>query len=448
MTKAQGAIGIDIGLHGPGAPGGAGTRLLSTAGVTATLNVGERLRLDLVLSSPSCAEARWEAWQVLRRLRGVYGIDDWRIEAGETIDDDTLLTIALDIHNAANGKVEIIGRPGVLPEFAATSTAEDRYRHWVNQDPTERTSLRIVEEATAFAKRHDDVAIEVLAEDRLTELGMNLLLAVGGASTISPPRLVIASYTPAGSSGAPLMLLGKGITFDSGGINVKPYESFVSMMKNDMAGAALAWGLFQALVEGGYHKPLVCTLATCENPVGENAMRPGALVRSYRGHRVRIDHTDAEGRLVLADGLAYASEKHDPSQVICFATLTTAALIAYGPYATPVHFADSALKARLSAAGDALGEDLHFFAKRAWHREANRDLEADLKNTARLPGHAVRAAGSRNAAHFLRFFTDAPLCHVDIFASTWNWAGDAPGCGYGATGAPLRTWLRALSQQA
>jgi leucyl aminopeptidase len=91
-----------------------------------------------------------------------------------------------------------------------------------------------------------------------------------------------------------------------------------------------------------------------------------------------------------------------------------------------------------------MGEDLHFFPERIWHLEANRDKEADLRNTARLPGDAVRAAGSRNAAHFLRHFTDRPLCHFDIFASTWNWAGDAPGAGYGATGAPLRTLLRAF----
>ncbi len=174
-------------------------------------------------------------------------------------------------------------------------------------------------------------------------------------------------------------------------------------------------------------------------------MRPGALVKSHRGPRVRIDHTDAEGRLILADALSWATSEHAVSDVLCFATLTTAALIAYGPYATPVHFADASLRGTLEAASDATGEDLHFFPFRLWHREANRDREADLKNTARLPAQARRGAGSRNAAHFLLHFTDAPLVHFDIFGSTWNWAGDAPGAGYGATGAPLRTLLRALA---
>jgi leucyl aminopeptidase len=148
--------------------------------------------------------------------------------------------------------------------------------------------------------------------------------------------------------------------------------------------------------------------------------------------------------LILADGLAYATDKYKPSEVLCFATLTTAALISYGPYATPVHFAEAALTAQLQTAAEATGEDLHFFPERAWHFEANRDKEADLRNTARLPGDAVRGAGSRNAAHFFKHFTDVPFVHFDIFASTWNWAGDAPGAGYGATGAPLRTLLRAF----
>jgi leucyl aminopeptidase len=216
------------------------------------------------------------------------------------------------------------------------------------------------------------------------------------------------------------------------------------MMRNDMGGAALAYSLFRALVEGGYKKPLALAIPTCENAVGAASMKPGSVVESYRGHKVRIDHTDAEGRLILADALTYATEIFQPSQVITFATLTTAALIAYGPFATPVHFADPDLQASLEKASTETGEDLHFFPERIWHEVANRDQEADLKNTARLPGHAVRGAGSRNAAHFLKQFTDAPLCHLDIFAVTWNWSGEAPGTGAGATGAPLRTLLRAL----
>lgn len=408
----------------------------------------DQIALDLVLAAGDLADARWAAWQTVRKTRALLQTGPCRLRANEGVSDQALLTLGLDLHHAWAGQLELEARPEVVARFGRLAGAEDLYRAWVNEDATTRTSLAIAEDVRAWAEEQPSVQIEVLDTDALREAGLNLMLAVGGASSISPPRLVVASYTAPGDLGRPLMLLGKGITFDSGGINVKPYDSYVSMMKNDMAGAALAWALFRDLVEAGHPRSLVLVLPTCENPIGENAVRPGTVVRSHRGLRVRIDHTDAEGRLVLADGLSWASHKHAPSQVLCFATLTTAALVSYGPYATPVHFAEPPLERRLREASTAMGEDLHFFPARIWHREANRDHEADLRNTARLPGHASRAAGSRNAAHFLRYFTDAPLVHFDIFASTWNWAGDAPGCGFGATGAPLRTLITALEESA
>ncbi len=398
------------------------------------------VRATLVLPEASVAEQRWVAAKLSSGLGGTFDLPGSHLELGPGLPVETRRTLALDHHLATRGEGSLGGGPADLEPW---TSALDTYRGWVDEDPTTRTSLAIARDVADWAAAREDVEVEILAEERLESEGLNLLRAVGGASRISPPRLVVARSLP-GDPRPPRMLLGKGITFDSGGINVKPYESFVSMMKNDMAGSALAFALFRALVESEADEPWVCVLPTCENPIGEEAMRPGSLVRGHRGLTVRIDHTDAEGRLALADGLSWASERHQPSQVICFATLTTAALIAYGPYATPVHFADVELEARLRAASAALGEDLHFFPSRLWHREANVDKEADLLNTARLPKHASRGAGSRNAAHFLRFFTDAPLVHLDIFASTWNWAGDAPGGGPGATGAPLRTLLRAL----
>ena len=432
--------------------GSAGRPLASVPPLSARIDASQPVpRVTVRLAEISTAELRWCLDKALRPLRALFALGPVALSASAAVADDTVLAIALDLHLASHGRVRLAERNRVAMELERIGGAQDLYRAWVNEDPTTRTSVQIATDVTEWAADRADVTVEVLDEAALTEKGLRLLLAVGGASTLSPPRLVIARYQPADADPetAPTMLLGKGVTFDTGGINVKPYESYVSMMKNDMAGAALAWVLFKALVEGGSTAPWALVLPTCENPIDAGSMRPGSIVESYSGKKVRIDHTDAEGRLILADGLSYGIETLAPRRVISFATLTTAALISYGPYATPVHFPDATLEDGLSSAGRALGEDVHFFERRAWHFEANRDEEADLRNTARLPGNARRAAGSRNAAHFLLHFAgDVPLTHLDIFASTWNWAGDAPGSGYGATGAPLRTVLRALENGA
>ncbi len=432
-------------VHLTGDPAGvpAEGRLRAAADGVAALELGEVVTLTWAVPARPRAELRWLFEQLVASVDALVGVGAVELTS-RGIDEQTLTTLALDLYARSRGKLRIGGSEAASAYVARVGMLEELYRDWVDEDPSTRTSIAIARDVSDWAARRDDVEVEVLAEDTLRERGLRLLLAVGQGSRVSPPRLILARYRPSGASQPPLVLLGKGITFDSGGINVKPYESFVSMMKNDMAGAALAVALFRGLVEAGYPRPLTLVVPTCENAIGPDAMRPGAVVKSYRGPTVRVDHTDAEGRLILADALAYATDVASPRQVLCFATLTTAALIAYGPYATPVHFADAELAAALGRAADATGEDLHFFPERIWHLQANRDREADLRNTARLPGNASRGAGSRNAAHFLRHFTDCPLVHFDIFASTWNWAQDAPGGRAGATGAPLRTLLAAL----
>ncbi len=422
--------------------GSAEVRVL--AGGQGRLSLEEsQARLQIALPTLSLAEQRFVVDQALRSLGGIVNVGDISL-AGSEVSDECLLTIGLDLYHRSKGRLRMPKHAALFERVQRIGKSEDLYRSWVNEDPSTRTSIAISRDVQNWALDHKDVQVEVLDETMCKELGLNLLCAVGGASDSSPPRLVLASYRPKGVKSAPLAIVGKGITFDTGGINVKPYASFVSMMKNDMGGAALAVSLFTALVEAEHPEPLLLVVPTCENAVGERAMRPGALVKSYAGKTVRIDHTDAEGRLILADGIAYAGSKYQPRGYLCFATLTTSALNSYGPYATPVHFAEPAFESDLASAGQAMGEDFHFFPKRLWHTLANSDQEADLRNTARLPGNASAGAGSRNAAHFLLEFANAPLCHLDIFATTWNWSGEAPGAGYGATGAPLRSLLAAF----
>jgi len=446
MSSSRPGLHLRLELTPPDADPPAGAPLSARGGLVAGLSLREdAASVAIRLVDRPVAELRWLVDGVVRGVRSALTLNGAaRLRVAEGVSGDVARAVALDLARRFGDRLE----HGLGEDVDAVARSEALYRRWVNEDPTVRTSTAIAADARAWvdAVRGDlPVNVDVLDRAACEEAGLRLLLAVGGASRVSPPTLVIARYDPPGATLAPWMLVGKGITFDTGGINVKPYESFVSMMKNDMAGAALAWALFTHLAEARHPRPLVCVLPACENPVGEDAMRPGALVKAHNGLTVRIDHTDAEGRLILADALSYATERHPVERVITFATLTTAALIAYGPHATPVHFAPPSLEAALAGASAITGEDLHFFPERIWHREANRDEEADVKNTGRLPGRAARGAGSRNAAHFLTFFTERPLTHLDIFASTWSWSGDAPGVGYGATGAPFRAVVRALA---
>lgn len=400
--------------------------------------------LEFASEAGSISESRWLIAKVLDGLKSTFSIDSISFTLKNQDDMPLGRSIALDVLSRFE-KVELDPEVFASSDLQDLSELETGYRTWVNEDPTQRTSLKIAEDVLNYAQEHEEIEAFVLTEDELRAQNMHLMLAVGGASKLSPPRLVVATYGDPSPDAPPLMLVGKGITFDSGGINVKPYESFVSMMKNDMGGAALAWHLFKGLVQAQFPQPLVVLLPTCENPIGEEAMRPGSLVTGHRGLSVRIDHTDAEGRLILADALSWGSERYQPTEIITFATLTTAALNSYGPFSTPVHFASSLLKNALEEAAQEEGQDLEFYPYRIWHTEANRDHEADLKNTGRLSAHASKGAGSRNAAHFLRFFTDSPLTHLDIFASTWDWSGQSPqGTRHGATGAPLRAILNGL----
>ena len=424
-----------------------GTPLKVLEGLEARLTMTKtQIKVHVGLSHPevSISEARWLFGRLLDHVKSLYPLTSVKMGRGRGVDSALFESIALDIASRyPDAQINGLGAKG--DQLKRLACLEAGYRQWVNEDPLIRTSLQITDDVLSYAASTEGVEAYVLDDEQLRAEGLHLHLAVGGASKVSPPRLVVATYGDPSPNIAPLMLVGKGITFDSGGINVKPYASYVSMMKNDMGGSALAWHLFQGLVANEFPQPVVCVLPTCENPIGEEAMRPGSVVTGHRGVSVRIDHTDAEGRLILADALSWASERYQPTEVITFATLTTSALNSYGPFATPVHFATEQLEKSLSRASKRCGEDLHFFPYRAWHREANRDHEADLRNTARLPGNASAGAGSRNAAHFLRFFTDAPLTHLDIFASTWDWSGQAAaGTRSGATGSPLRTLLTGL----
>ena len=316
------------------------------------------------------------------------------------------------------------------------------YRKWINENPDELTSIEIGSRLKTFAEANACGFVE-LGLDELKKEKMNLLLAVGQGSQRSPSRCYFLTHklTPGKK---PIMLLGKGITFDTGGINVKAFESFVNAMKNDMGGAALMSHLFMALVKSGYSEPLVLAIPSCENLVDANSMKPGSLVQSRKGPKVFIEHTDAEGRLILADALSYGEDTYKPSVTLTAATLTTASLRQFTNYFTGVHFAPEKFQASLNESGKQWGERFSCWDDFLPFNSGNKTKFGDLTNMGRLPSHASMGGGSNVAAHFLREFATGPMIHFDIFSSCWNWSGDYPGAPQGATGAPFNSLFETL----
>jgi leucyl aminopeptidase len=317
------------------------------------------------------------------------------------------------------------------------------YRRWVNENPDSLTSLEIGDRLRDFANQHD-CAFVTLEESALRDERMNLLLAVGQGAKKSPSRLhIVTKNLESGAS--PLALVGKGITFDTGGINLKPHESFVNCMKNDMGGAALMSQLFMALVRSGTTQPLLLAIPACENAIDAASMKPGVIIKSRKGKSVIIEHTDAEGRLILADAMSYVWDRYKPSKMLTAATLTTASLRQFTNFFTPIHFADPQFKSAVTNAADTYGEAFTFWDQFLPFLGGNKSNAADLTNMGRMPSHSSMGGGSNVAAHFLREFAEGPYTHIDIFNSIWNWSGDYPGAHYGCTGAVFNSLWGSLS---
>ena len=328
------------------------------------------------------------------------------------------------------------------PNYELRFSHQLKYRQWVNENPDSLTSIEMGVRLQDFAKDHG-CDFKTLDESMLRDQGMNLLLAVGQGAKKSPSRLHLVSHNlQAGKK--PLALVGKGITFDTGGINLKPHESFVNCMKNDMGGAALFSQLFMGLVKSGYSEPLVLAIPCCENAIDANSMKPGVIIKSRKGKSVIIEHTDAEGRLILADAMSYVWDTYQPKHMYTAATLTTASLRQFSSYFTPVHFAASEFQTRLTEAASTFGELFTFWGQFLPFLQGNKTNAADLTNMGRLASHASMGGGSNVAAHFLKEFAEGPYTHLDIFNTIWNWAGDYPGAHYGCTGSVFNSLWHAM----
>ena len=296
-------------------------------------------------------------------------------------------------------------------------------RELANRPGNHCTPTYLGEQAKKLGKEFG-LKVEVLDRKAIEKLGMGSFLAVAQGSA-EPPRFIVAQYHGAAKTVAPIVLVGKGITFDTGGISLKPGAE-MDEMKFDMGGAAGVLGTLRAVAELKPKLNLVVIVPTCENMPGGKAVKPGDVVTSMSGQTIEILNTDAEGRLILCDALTYA-ERFKPACVVDVATLTGACVIALGHHHTGLFSADDQLAADLLAAGAGSLDP-------CWRMPLDEEYEEGLKsNFADMGNIAGRAGGAITAAMFLRKFTGKyRWAHLDIAGTAWK-----SGAAKGSTGRPV-----------
>ena len=289
--------------------------------------------------------------------------------------------------------------------------------------------------AHGVAERHG-LTCRVLEREELEKLGMNALVAVGKGSA-EPPRLIVLEYRGGIAKERPVVLVGKGITFDSGGISIKPGAG-MEEMKTDMAGAAAVLGALEAAAGLKLPVNLVAIIPTAENMPDGRAYKPGDVLASMSGLTIEITNTDAEGRLILCDALHYARTNYKPVAMIDLATLTGACVVALGHEASGLMGSDQRLVDRLKKAGERCNERLWELPLWEEYGEVMKSDIADLKNA------GSRDGGSITAGWFLKQFVGSTRwAHLDIAGTAWSDKA-LPCCPKGATGVGVRLLIEYL----
>jgi leucyl aminopeptidase len=307
-------------------------------------------------------------------------------------------------------------------------------RELANRPGNHCTPTHLADEARRLGKAHG-FKVEVLERRQMERLGMGALLAVSQGSE-QPPKFIVIRYQGAGKADAPVVLVGKGITFDTGGISIKPAGG-MDEMKFDMGGAASVLGTMQAVGELKPKLNIVGIVAACENMPDGRAIKPGDVVTSLSGQTIEILNTDAEGRLILCDALAWA-ERLKPAAIVDMATLTGACVIALGHHRSGLFSADDDLAAELLAAGEA---GLDPACRLPLDDEYGEALKSSFADVANVGG---REGGAITAAKFLqRFVGSMRWAHLDIAGAAWK-----SGAAKGATGRPVALLMHFLLARA
>ncbi len=307
------------------------------------------------------------------------------------------------------------------------------------------TPERLAEEARTLGKEFG-LKVTVFDEKKLAEMHCGGILAVGGGS-VHPPRLIVLEYPGGSKRGRTVAVVGKGITFDSGGISIKPSLN-MSHMKFDKSGAVAVLGILRAAATLKVPPRVVGVLCCAENLPSGSAYRPGDVVRTYNGKTIEVLNTDAEGRVVLSDGLGYVVQQYKPDEVIDLATLTGAEVVALGDNTAGLVATDDKLAQGLLAASAVTGEPIWRMPLTDYHRELVKSEIGDVRNSTEIP-----MAGMLTAAAFLETFVGpTPWAHLDIagpaYASATTYKYQPPYQNLGATAFGVRLVTRYLIDSA
>lgn len=290
---------------------------------------------------------------------------------------------------------------------ASLAKATNYARDLINHPANVMNSTKLHEEVKKIEKK--GAKLTVLEQEELRKKGLRGLLSVNKGSA-QPPKLILIEHNA--KKEKPTLLVGKGITFDTGGYSIKPNDNMVKM-KSDMAGAAAVIGTLKYLVENNVKRNVVGVVPICENMISSDANRPSDIVKMYNGKTVEITNTDAEGRLILADALSYSEEKYEPKEIIDVATLTGAVIIALGSYCTGMISKDDNMARKLELAGLESNDKvwrLPFFDD--YQKDMDGDV-SDLRNTGKNS-----EAGAITAGVFLsKFVKTSNWTHLDIAGS-------------------------------
>lgn len=394
--------------------------------IVRTLKAKQMKRIALVLS---------EAFQYPEFVAACSGgavLGSWEPDARKTKKDP---------NGAGTGVEEFtLLCPGGTPELEESfrrghimATAQNFARDLSNEPPNVLTPTELAHRATTMAAEHN-LACDILDQDRMRQLGMGALLGVAQGSA-EAPRLIVLSYTPtAQRDGAHLGIIGKAVTFDTGGISIKPSEG-MEKMKFDMAGGAAAIAAMQAIAQLKPYIAVTAFIPAVENMPGSRAQRPGDIVTSLSGKTIEILNTDAEGRLILADAMTYA-KRQGVTHMIDAATLTGAIVMALGGINTGVFSNNDLFQRRVLEAAQTQGEKM-------WPMPMDDEYRDMLKSAyADIPNIGSKGAGSITAAKFLQeFVDDTPWVHLDIAGTAWL-DESKPFLSKGPTGVGVRTFVQ------